>query len=566
MTIHKNIQTFNLNPMPILIGFGLLLASLFFTLTAFASGPGGGDYEGMVELSRVSTPAQSFAQNGENPPAGNGGSGGGAQGGTPGYVSVTAPCSNNPLLGQGCGGVDPWGGNAFCPAVNGIGAANVTMLGGVTVITYRGVAKAGNIPAFAYAVRPINVGTAGEEGFFEYRVDTRTTFSLGFHCGYPTWNASAAKTCYYNYRGLAAKSRDIGVIRANGTMLFSGALTGPTARGPGACQESANPRLTTPLSEYSYYRLSVYADYTRWQQYRLTFAGTVYNERWDNVGSGTAERTRYFSYSCRANNPFNMYESYAGLAANPVPNFFDPSGCPQVNWKCELTDSTTVGIDRNTIAAGVTRVNNPVSVMRNGDPITMTYSRVNILDTTNGGNVNVTEGQTGIGVRNLTSIAYRDMVKGRGSAEAEKNSIPVNQSAKSTPWNKNADINSSNQYFQMYKQGTKTKLNWDQWVSGSGVSANADGNRNVDLTFNWSSDKGSDFVAMRNYRVTAEFLVPRGSSIGLDGNGNPVYTGTSFQWVQDTRLCKERDASGRETAQLLTAVSNPVEVIRSTNK
>lgn len=378
-------------------------------------------------------------------------------------------------------------------------------------------------------------------------------------CLYPVPVTGVDLRCYYNYNGTSYFSRDIGAIQNGGETQRPprGALPGdprpPVWNGnPGVapqCDRTGSPNVVQSqdlsVNGYGYYRLVPTFNWDRYLRTDWVAGTTVLYSRWTNTVRNAAGDSRgWFVYSCQADNPYEGRFDYANLPNRNA--FFNVASCPQVNWRCEIADSTTSGgIDRATIPNGQTQVNTVVSVIRNGEPVPITFSRLRVVDVTNGVTTDITNGGVGSGVRNIERLEYRSLVR--------NGSTPFN----GTNINSGSQLNASNQYFRLFTSPAGTTVEpWTSWRQ--------DANTNLDksLAFYWATETANgSFAAQRQWRVTAEFFVPQGTTIDSGGN----FGSFTYQWVRDTKNCFTVDGSGAQTTTLLTAASNPIRVVRSVN-
>lgn len=389
-------------------------------------------------------------------------------------------------------------------------------------------------------------------------------------CGYASWQADQWKTCFFDGKGSGSYSKSLAEIRnmQNGNVKGLGSLPGsPSAGEYDNCYGSFYHSISIPTNRYGYYSLFLTNQYKDWQRSSLVYGSRVYDTKWEQTGHRVQTKYGFYSFSCNTNNPYSnftvgrdltsTYNSFASRAAN-TQDYLDPANCPQTKgrWECTITDASTIGLDRNTVAGRNNVDDMRVSVMRNGDPVRLTYAAVKISDyDINGRETVLTPGVTGSVVRDLRNVNYRDSVVGRGSVSGTA----------STPWNASADVNSKSQYFIRKDTRGNSTTKWGQWVSTQGANENRDYN----LYFNWASDPAAPFVAAREYQVTADFLVPSGTSGGLDAGGNFVGAGVTYDWKQDTRQCYEKTGTGGNLSETRTPViskTNPVDVLRSTGE
>lgn len=397
-------------------------------------------------------------------------------------------------------------------------------------------------------------------------------------CNYPAANIARQFYCFYEYGGQAYWSQDKNAIGTGGTLSKTRAnlssdpnppnWNGNVASAPSCDNTSENGGLAslyvsinpddpndggaTTNHGYSYYRLMP------WYKQRQ-FTLTNYTTR---AGSVVPARVFYSAWSSNYSNNTSpprlyatgwwAYSCYAGLegrygSSGALPNrnaYFGVGDCPNVvpRWQCTFSDPTTVAMDRTGIAAGTTYVGSKTTVMRNGEQVPVTFSTIRIIDTTSG-TVDVTNGAAGGSIRDVTNIAYRSLVK-----------------AGSTPF-AGSDPNSSSQLFRLWT-GYKSSTNesWGSWQN------NANSNLTKGLSFNWATvDNTGSFVAQRQWRVSAEFYVLRSGGILVGGPTGSTTPSPVYEWVGDTQICYEKNASGMSTGNILTAESNPVVVVRAVN-
>lgn len=375
-------------------------------------------------------------------------------------------------------------------------------------------------------------------------------------CSYPQPVVAVDRYCFWNYAGTSYFSRDRNAIQTGGTLVnVRGSLPGdprrPVWNGPSSAPQCdqigrADVIQTQDLSEngYGYYRLVPTFNWNRYIRTDWVGGGTVFRSIWSNPNNGAGDNRGWFVYSCRADNPYEGRFTYAQL---PNRNqFFDEASCPQVTWRCEIADSTTSGgIDRALIPSGQTQVNTVVTVIRNGEPVPIRFSRLRVIDVTDGVTTDITDGGSGSGVRNIERLEYRSLVR--------NGSTPFN----GTNITAGSQLNAGNQYFRLFTSPAgSTSEPWMQW------RADANGNLDKSISFYWATetDTGS-FAAQRQWRVTAEFFVPQGTYIDSDGN----FGSYGYAWVRDTKNCYTVNSSGEQTTTLLTATSNPIRVVRSVN-
>lgn len=303
---------------------------------------------------------------------------------------------------------------------------------------------------------------------------------------------------------------------------------------------SANVKNALPVDKLGYYSILAKYKYQSYSNIKYIAAGVEVYSDWTAWGVRDGSAKTWWTYSCQpgssnsAKGPYNSQSTMPNVDAN-----LNPATCPQVNWQCKVGTPTIAGLDKNAVANGTVSPNSPVSVLRNGEPVPLSFATIKVVDTSTPSDIDVTNGGTSPGVRNVTSIKYINLVKPGSTPFAGKNP------------------NDAQQYFKLYKKTGSTSLEkFDTWSN--------DANNNVDkpISFYWASDSDTaSFAVQRQWRVTAEFLVPQGGAIG--GSSSPSDVGST--WKVGTYDCK--DYSGRGASRvdrgILTATSNPIAVVRS---
>ena len=375
-------------------------------------------------------------------------------------------------------------------------------------------------------------------------------------CSYPQPQVSH-KVCYWNYGGNIRYSmnKDIAIGSwshySNRTPLASdpGQPSFSVGSGPqgGYCTEGPwlQTRVETrgnvdPLGYYSAY---VRYDWNRYARTDWVAGGRTFLTEWAIAAGGTGSNRSYFSYSCRPGQANAVQGAFPNAGSMPnVDGYLNPANCPQVTWQCVLDNPTTIGLERTAVISGSLSPTTRSTVMRNGEKVNIDFSRVRVVDTSTPSDIDVTNGGQAPSIRNVSNIAYRTHV-----ADG------------STPFY-GKDPNAAQQYFTYYNARTgETKEKFDQWIS------NNNANLDKSISFNWASTSASQpFELERTYRVTAEFFVPGGSSVGNNGAGGP----TSYQWKEGTYDCRDYQGRGlnRVDRGPLVSSSNPVEVVRSVNQ
>ena len=371
-------------------------------------------------------------------------------------------------------------------------------------------------------------------------------------CIYPSTQYSQV-TCFWNYNGNSLYSIDRNVNIAGWTDFGKrGSIAGDPREPTGgsgttapSCDRtgSANVYFRTNVKDYGYYRM--YVDWTQRTYYKEAWVIWGNQEVYANWTRGSAMpgyATTFWTYTCSPgqSNALQGPWNYQNQLPN-VDRYTNPATCPQVIWQCKAQTPTTIALDRASVLSGTVSPTSKASVMRNGEKVNIDFARIRIIDTSTPADIDVTDGGSSPGVRNVTNISYNTTVGGN-----------------STPFY-GTNPNGSGQYFKYYaSRSTNTLEKFGMWLS------NNNANLDKSISFTWAGDAGKPFTLQRIYRVSAEFYVPGGSSIGSGGVGAPA----SYVWKAGTYDC--RDYSGRGVSRVdlgpLVVTSNPVDVVRSVNK
>lgn len=373
------------------------------------------------------------------------------------------------------------------------------------------------------------------------------------NCLYPETRWSEV-TCFWNYDGDSKYSIDR--LRNEAAWEHFGdrpALPSdprPPSGGAGTTPPNCDRTGTayvyyrTYVDELGYYRLNIEYDYRTY--YRESWVIWGWQEVYFNWTQGATlhgHETNFWTYSCNPGLPNALQGPFPNQGSIPnVDQFTNPATCPQVTWQCALDTPTTIGLERDAVLNGTISPSTRASVMRNGQQINVDFARVRVVDTSTPTDIDVTNGGSAPSVRNVSNIEYQTVVK-----------------PGSTPFF-GSDPNAGMQYFKYYSaRGSNSKERFNSWLGNN--------NANLDkaISFNWASESLSQpFQLQRNYRVTAEFYIPGGSTVGTGGvGGNPGY-----QWKVGTYDCRDYFGRGSSRVDLgpLTSTSNPVDVVRATNK
>lgn len=438
--------------------------------------------------------------------------------------------------------------------------------GGTYVVGNTTCAPSGN--KSAYAKNWTKQVVKSHERQFDFRLDSTKTEWIIFYpvnrvvgehinmfagsCEYPTTQWSTT-TCFWNYQGDASYSLDrkkafsswsnFGTRspRASDPKTPSGG-TGSTAPNCGRTG-SANVSYNLPVDDLGYYTVHVTYNYRTYTRETWVAQGRTLYTNWTRGGVLNGQNRTWWAYSCRPGSANALDGAYGNQSSIPDRDrYTNPATCPQVTWQCALDTPTTIGLDRTAVTSGRVSPTAAAKVMRNGEQVNVDFARVRVIDTSTSTDIDITNGGTAPSVRNISNIAYKTNVK-EGS----------------TPFYGD-DPNASSQYFKMYETRGADKLaKFDTW------KANNNSNLDKALSFNWASESSSErFAVQRTYRVTGEFYIPAGSTIGTGGAGASL----GYKWEIGTYDCK--DYSGRGSSRvdrgILTSTSNPVEVIRSVNR
>jgi hypothetical protein len=367
----------------------------------------------------------------------------------------------------------------------------------------------------------------------------------------PPQNSIIQVRCSWNYGGNSSyspdKNRPIAAWEDFGsrpTLSSDPSVpTGGNGQVAPTCDDVGNTNVVyaKPVDNLGYYKIYVDYNYRIYTNLKwVTSSGTVLYSQWSQGLELAGSSTTWWAYSCSADLTNAVEGAY--YSQETLPNrdaFLNPANCSQATWECQLSSPQTVGLDLSKVAAGIINPTTPVTVMRNGEKISVTFSEVRIIDTTNGTNIDITNGGIGAGIKNITNIEYKTEVR-EGS----------------TPFF-GTDANDPKQYFKLFKSATSDSTDkWGKWYS--------DANTNLDknLSFMWASDNGKPFIAERTYRVTGSFLVPQGGDVSTSTSAG---TPQGSEWKVGTYDCLDYDYSSgaRVSNGPLTAYTNDVNVVRS---
>jgi hypothetical protein len=389
---------------------------------------------------------------------------------------------------------------------------------------------------------------------------TRETGKMVYYqfsgCVYPT-KTYQYTTCFWNFGGNSHYS--INKNNANWALFSNRPRLGSDPAAPsggsgqtppsGRCADGRGTNIyvqnNVQPNDMGYYSVTVsynYRLYTR-EAWKRANGSEVYSPGWKASSALSNSSTGYWVYSCNSTgNPVEGRFGSKGAIPNRD-NFMNPATCPQVSWQCKLGTPTTFGLDRAAVTSGRLSPTTTASAMRNGEKVNIDFANVRVVDTSTARDIDVTDGGTSPGVRNISNIAYKTNVK-----------------TGSTPFY-GTDPNASIQYFKYFANRGNTSIE----KFGSWYNKN---NSNLDkaMSFNWASESSSQgFVVQRQYRVSGEFfipappLIPNGSSAGGSPGG---------VWKPGTYDCKDYSGRGanRVDRGILTSSSNPLTVVRATNK
>jgi len=374
-----------------------------------------------------------------------------------------------------------------------------------------------------------------------------------FGCLYPTDQRSST-TCFWNYGGNAKYSIDrtrpqsAWSAYGNRPALASDPRqpTGGSGTTPPSCDRTgtANVYYKTKTNPFGYYKMFTSYSYKTYNNLKwIAWGNQVVYSQWSSGGTQPGSATTYWTHSCRpgaANATEGPYNSQGALPN--IDKFTNPATCPQVQWQCKLGTPTTFGLDRAAVTSGRLSPTTPAAAMRNGERVNLDFANVRIVDTSTARDVDVTDGGSSNGVKDVTNIAYKTEVKGG-----------------STPFY-GTDANASIQYFKYFANRSNASIEkFGQWYNNN----NANGNKA--MSFNWASESASQgFVVERTYRVTASFNTPQGGDMGNGAASAPQ--GSS--WKVGTYDCRDYQGRGanRVDKGILTSSSNPLNVVRATNK
>lgn len=381
------------------------------------------------------------------------------------------------------------------------------------------------------------------------------------NCQYPKIVNANPVYCYWNYNGQSLYSKTKGAALSSWSKYMTRSKLSNDPRPPSGGSGNTAPRcdrvgsayvqMVTPFRELGYYNLKVSWDWKRFSNAQWVGDGKVLWNNWTSGSTQKGSAANFWTYNCRPDAPQNLTEGpYNSQGAIPDRDqFVNSANCIQAKWECEIATPSTLGYDKAQVNSGAVNPKSAAYVMRNGQKVPLNFATVRIVDLTGNGRQDVTNGNAGTGVRNITKIEYKNNV--------EAGSTPFRGDSK-----KADDANASGQYFQLFNgsatsNGTADKFN--VWRT----KANAASEVTKSITFNWASDPGSKFVIQRVWRVSGEFRIPQGGS--GDMVSKPAPSG-GFNWIKGTYNCMEYTGTGsnrKQTGQPLIAETNDAVVVRS---
>lgn len=388
---------------------------------------------------------------------------------------------------------------------------------------------------------------------FVWSQTVRTSF-VG--CTYPRSEYSY-QTCFWNYQGSAYFSTNRGTIASGGTFVANRAKqagdppapSGGSGAVPPRCAETSSAKVYIEIrpTTLGYYRLGTtynYRTYTN-ERWISSINGSLLRNNWTQGGTLNGGSRDYYAWTCR---PSGNAGEGSFKSAGAIPNrdaYLNPANCEVANkWKCALSTPTTIGLDKAAVAAGRISPTSPTSIMRNGQKVPLNWSTVRIIDQTGGRNTDVTNGNAGPGVKDVTNISYNEQVKAGSSPFYGTNP---------------KDVNSGNQYFKKYTSvNSNTVSPFNQWKNQN--------NQHLDegVAFVWAStDSAHPWVATRVYKVYGTFRIPQATSISNKG-----ITISGYTWQKGVYDCinwQENSNGTRTNKGLLTGTTNQLSVVRSTN-
>ncbi|MBC9954061.1 hypothetical protein ICM05_05295 [Leucobacter sp. cx-42] len=226
---------------------------------------------------------------------------------------------------------------------------------------------------------------------------------------------------------------------------------------------------------YGYYSLQWRLDYRGCEKWGYP-SWVEHTPRWDCGQSGYDTILTPYTYACDSIPPLKE-----GLRAGAK---FRPADCVSSLWEC--------GVEGKIKVAGQS---GPLTVMRNGDPVTVVFPALKI---------------TGEAVKAVRGEEVR-----------------VSLTDGATPLNpQNRDPNSKNQFFD-------ASWKWDKWEAKKPST----------LRFHWASDPGHPFSFTAKNRFTGDFRVQQQDTI----NSSPVTV-----WASDQASC---GSSHSPEVSVLRAVS-----------